>query len=273
MAWQSGQNVDSNEAEELVEEMEDRRRRSFRRGLWASFFGHVGLVVFFAVTPAPVARPLPAAVTIDLIAGIPKPAAAKRPAPAAAPAAAPKPTPKPAVKPMPPPPPKPTKKVLPKQPAPLKKQPRKVVKPTPRPKPEKLDYDDAMAKLRDDLGEPDAPPPEAEADAVQPETGGSEGGAGTPVSPETLRWINSVKRHVRSTYVTPPEFLNRSLETCMTVFLTADGRVMGDPSVTRSSGDIFWDDNSVRAMVRASPLPTPPGDGEWVICYTTEERE
>lgn len=265
MSWNPRQRVDPNEVQDFVEEIDERRRRAFRRGLWGSLVGHVGLVAFFAIAPAPTARPLPAAITVDLIAGIPKPAAAKR----AAPAAVPKPAP--AAKPKPPPPPKPTKKVLPKQPAPLKKQPRKVVKPKPRP--EKLDYDDALAQLRDDLGEPDAPAPEAEPEALAPETAGSSGGTGTPVSPETLRWINSVKRHVRSTYVTPPEFLNRSLETCMAVFLTADGRVMGEPSVNRSSGDVFWDDNSVRAMVRASPLPAPPGDGEWLICYTTEERE
>ncbi len=94
-----------------------------------------------------------------------------------------------------------------------------------------------------------------------------------PASPELLDWIRDTKRHVRRTYITPPEFLNRGLITCMEVLLTADGRVIGEPALLRSSGDPFWDDNAARAVARASPLPAPPADGEWIFCFPSEERQ
>jgi outer membrane biosynthesis protein TonB len=249
------QRVEAVEPADLIDRWEARRRRDFRRRLLGSAAGHALVILAFAFAPAPQARPLPAALTVDLVAALP----------AARPAAA-KPTPLPPAAAA-----RPKKIVLPKKPSPLPKKPKKVVRPR-RPTPQELDYDEALAKLRQEAGEkPPSPDPEPEETVAEPTA--ARGGTGTTVTPEVARWINDTKRRVRATYVTPPEFLNRGLVTCMTVFLAADGRVIGEPQVHRSSGDPFWDDNAVRALARASPLPAPPGEGDWPFCFPTEDRE
>ena len=38
------------------------------------------------------------------------------------------------------------------------------------------------------------------------------------------------------------------------------------------SGDPFWDDSAIRAILKASPLPPPPGrPGEWNISFPSRE--
>ncbi len=93
------------------------------------------------------------------------------------------------------------------------------------------------------------------------------------VSAEYRAWQESTKRHVRATWITPPEFLDRDLLTCLNVELTSGGEVVGTPSVVRRSGDPFWDDNAVRALVRASPIPPPPEPGARVFCMPSRERQ
>ena len=232
-----------------AQQRESVQRLEFRRRLLLSAGGHALVVAAFALSPAPAARPLPSLVTVDLIAHLPSAPSRAAALPAASP--------------------KPRKIVLPREAPPARAKP--VVQ---RRKPRELDYDDALAKLRDELGEsvpepaPDQPEHPAElADA----SAGS--GSGTLVSQEMAAWIRDTKRHVRQTYVTPPEFLNRGLTTCMQVLLGADGSVMGAPAVRRGSGDPFWDDNAARAVVRASPLPAPPSPGEFTFCVPSEERE
>ncbi len=229
------------------------RRREFRSRLLVSAIAHSAVLLVFAFTPAPAARPLPPVVTVHLLSHLPG-----APAP-------------PRARPAPPAPPKPSKIVLPRQAPAARAQPGKVP-PRPRARPKELEYADALAKLREELGEAT---PEAIADepGESQELASATGGAGEPASPELLDWIRDTKRHVRRTYITPPEFLNRGLITCMEVLLTADGRVIGEPALLRSSGDPFWDDNAARAVARASPLPAPPADGEWIFCFPSEERQ
>jgi membrane protein involved in colicin uptake len=118
--------------------------------------------------------------------------------------------------------------------------------------------------------EPKAAQPEPEPGPIEQEGTGS--GGGVVVSPEVLQWITRTERHVRRTLVVAPEFRGRALSTCMMLLITADGRVIGDPEVQQSSGDVYWDDNAVRAALRASPLPAPPQDGEWQLCIGPDER-
>lgn len=260
-----------------------KRRREWRRRLGASLAGHALVIALVAYAPAPKARPLPPVVTIDLIAA-PRPRAAGARPKAAAPKA-PEPAPEPEAMPAPPPPPAQKKVVLPREapeavakPQPKPKERKEIVRPPRRQKPKELDYEDALAKLREELGEPDPEaPPTAEGEAADegeapPEAIGS-GGAGVQVSPEVARWVIETIRHVRTTYVTPPEFRGRGLRTCLTVLLTADGRVVGDPRLVGSSGNVYWDDNAVRATLRASPLPPPPEEGDWTFCFPTEESD
>jgi TonB family protein len=222
-----------------------------------SLVGHglLVLLLFFWPTSAPPA--LPAVVTVDLIAAVPN---APRPAPAR-PAPAPK--PKPVQK----------KVVLPKKAPALKPKPRPVKRPAkverPRRKPpaDELEYEDALDLLRKELGE-ERPPDEP----LEEPTVAAEPSQGTATaSPEWVAWQSAARRHVRARWVTPAEFLDRSLSTILTVQLSVDGRVVGAPKVLQSSGDPFWDDNTVRAIVSASPLPPPPSAGEWTFVFTPEE--
>jgi outer membrane biosynthesis protein TonB len=261
-------------------EREVQRRREWRRRLVGSFVGHGLALGLVAYAPAPEARPMPAVVTVDLI-------AAPRPkAPAGRPQSGARAEPAPA--PAPPPPPAQKTVVLPREapeakakPVPKKEKKKAPVRPPRRPRPKELDYDDALAKLREELGEPEASPtdePEAPGEAAgeaaeAPVESTGSGGAGMQVSPEVARWIKETIRHVRATYVTPPEFRGRGLRACVTVLLTADGRIVGEPRMQGSSGDVYWDDNAVRATMRASPLPAPPEEGDWTFCFPTEESE
>lgn len=269
-----------------VDARELRARRDLRRGLVVSLAAHGGLVLLLAFAPSPPRPDLPPVVTVDLVAAVAprrsRPAAPEAPEPAPAPAPAPTPAPPPE-----PAPPVQEKVILPEKPPPVPDEPEPEPEPRPEPpepppqRPEprpELEYEDALAALRDELGEsapqPAEPGPAPEA-PVAPEEGEAVEGAGGPgvqVPPEVLRWIRRTRAHVRSAFVTPPEFRDRRLRTCMSVFLTADGRVIGEPEVTRSSGDVYWDDNAVRAVMRASPLPTPPEEGDWPFCFSTEER-
>jgi TonB family protein len=84
--------------------------------------------------------------------------------------------------------------------------------------------------------------------------------------------VGAVKRRLRSQYVTPPEFLNRALVTMLQVLLTAEGEVLGTPEVVLGSGDPFWDDNAIRTVKKASPLPPPPEAGTWTFTFSSEGR-
>ena len=99
------------------------------------------------------------------------------------------------------------------------------------------------------------------------------GNHATSAGREVVAWMIATRRHVRSVWVTPPEFLERTLRTEMWIEVAADGTVVGEPRVTASSGDPFWDDNAVRAMLNASPLPVPPSSGRWRVAFPTRGDE
>ncbi|GAG35298.1 unnamed protein product, partial [marine sediment metagenome] len=72
-------------------------------------------------------------------------------------------------------------------------------------------------------------------------------------------------------WITPPDFQNRGLSTELRVRLGPTGEVLGTPVVVRSSGDPYWDDNVIRALMKASPLPAPPEPGDWPFLFSPEE--
>jgi TonB family protein len=57
----------------------------------------------------------------------------------------------------------------------------------------------------------------------------------------------------------------------LVIDVAADGRVLGRPELVASSGNPFYDDNAVRALIRASPLPPPPKAGRQTLVFTPEE--
>ena len=232
----------------------EQERHRFRVILAGSLAAHVLVFLALILAPASSARLQPTVVTVDLV----SPGSLPELRPAVKARAKPK--PKARAKPKAPAKPSPKQVVIPKRAPKAEKKPR-------RAPPEELDYDEAMAKLRDELGEeleePTEPAEAAEvARAMQSASGGEK------VDPEVAAWMLATRRHVRSVWVTPPEFLERPLRTVVAIDVTADGRILGEPDVVRRSGDPFWDDNAVRALLRASPLPPPPMAGEWQISFT-----
>lgn len=233
------------------------RQRAQRYALiWAgglSLAMHLTLVAVMLWVDVPPPAPLGPVVTVDLLASLPSAAPASRPAPA--PAARPR----------------PKKVLLPKEAAPLSTKPKPVApspEPRPQPRPEELEYEDALATLRQEMGEVTSPsaPAEPTADASPA------AGRASPLSAELQQWVIATRRHVRQSFVTPPEFRGQGLVAELEVRLTATGEVLGTPRVVRSSGNPFWDDNAVRALRRASPLPAPPEAGRWPFSFRSEDR-
>ena len=245
------------------ERLADQRRQFFLQALGASTLLHLMILGGFAFAPSPPPVLIPAAITVDLVAALPAP-----PAP-------------PAKAMAPPAPPKPKVKILPKEaptpPAVAKPKPKPKPKPEPvvarRERPKELSYEDALAKLRNDVGE--VPPRAAtEVQASVPSDSSVQQGSartGLLVAPELAAWNLAVMRHVRSVWITPPEFRNRGLAAQLDIDLAADGRVVGKPQLVRSSGNPYFDDNAVRAVLRASPLPAPPKAGSRSLIFTSEE--
>ena len=249
---------------------------SMRSLLVLSLVGHLCLMLGLMLTPGPAPLRIPQALTVELVAAIP--VAPKPPAPTPAPAPTPTPTPAPAPTPAPPPP-KPKVKILPKQ-APsvqLKPKPEPSLRRPPRPK--ELAYEDALAQLRGELGEPPTavdspepavrPAPNAATDTPAPPS--AQSSLGVKVDPELLAWHQAVKRHIRAGWINPQEFRNRGLAAELVIDVAIDGRVLGRPKLVASSGNPFYDDNAVRALTRVSPLPPPPKAGLRTIIFTSEE--
>ncbi len=246
---------------QLELDLETDARRRLRRALAFSVLGHGVVVVLLMLRPSPPPIALPQAITVDLVAA----------PPAAAPAA--KPVEKPAPAPAPPPPPQ--AKVLPKRAPdalakPAAPKPAEPIRRRPRPK--EMELGDAMAALRAELGE-NAPPVDtpvpAETSSATEALPSDVAGTAT-ISPELRQWILATTRHVQSVWVNPPEFVGRGLRTELRVQLRADGTVVGEPEVIRSSGDPYADDNAVRALKKASPLPVPPAAGAQTFIFVPE---
>jgi hypothetical protein len=229
----------------------ERRRLQISAALSLVF--HLALVVFLTQSSTPSVFPMNHIVTVDLIAALPSPAA-PAPPPKAIPA-----------------PPAPKKIVLPKEAAPLRKKPVKA-EPAKPVKPAEMKYDDALAQLREEMGEDANELEESrEEDAALIATA-EPAQSGQHVDPVLAAWVLATKRHVRASFVTPPEFLDRGLVTGLTVRLSSAGDILGTPQVSRSSGDPYWDDNSIRAVLKASPLPAPPEAGIWSFNFHSEDR-
>lgn len=241
--------------------IEDQRR--FQQLLIGSFVAHVVLFTVFAFAPTPDPPPLPKILRVNLVAGLPGPSApARKPPPA--PVAVPAPTPAPA------PVAKPKQVVLPKK-AP-KAVPKKRAAPAARPEP--VEYEDAMAQLRKELGEstpaPSRPAEDvADADLMATTKPAQSSTGSATLDKETAKWVIATKRHIRGHWITPPEFLNRDLTTIVEVELTLAGDVL-DALVVGSSGDPFFDDNAVRAVMQSKPLPAPPSAGKWTFSFSED---
>jgi len=279
-----------------VEHELDHRRR-LRNGLLVSLAIHGLFLAMLAISPSRSAPPFPDVISVDLMAAAP----AARPAPPAPPKAPPKPepapeaAPKPAPKPAPKAPPKAAPEPIPPKPLPSeppppiakapvqalpenvptkirKVEPRRDVDPRRRPREKELSYEDAMASLDDELGpveDRDLLKPAAEAPPAE-SSGSPQSKRGVVVSPEMLAWATATTRRIQNNWKGVSSYEGRGLATSLELELSARGDVLGTPRVIRSSGDPFFDDNAVRAVMMVSPLPAPPRAGPTVFVFKSE---
>ncbi len=252
----------------------DQRRQRFQRAIILSAVFHLVIVVALAFTPDPPPIKMPAAITVDLVAALPAPPRVSQPKPAAPAPKAPAAPPKAKVKILPkrapdPAPPAPVAKPKPKPSPKSPPQPAPVLRRKPRP--QEMSYEDALAQLRDDVGEPapQALTPSTSEPLAAPVAKGVT--SGVVIDPELAAWNLAVMRHVRSVWITPPEFRDRAWAAQLEINLAPDGRVLGAPRLVHSSGNPYFDDNAVRAIMRASPLPSPPEPGARNLIFTSEE--
>ena len=262
---------------DLLLELEEDRRRQFRRFLVFSALLHAALVAGFVFAPNLGSVNAPAGViSVDLVAmpGQPAPRPKAKPAPAPAPKpVTPPPAPEPVAQPKPKPP-VPEKRVLPQEaPTPKPRPKQKELPPEAvqrREQPEK-DYGDVLDELRAEAGEEAPAPAPAEPAPAAAHAPAGGGGSGRPVSPEVADWMRRVRIHVRQSWVVPPGFRQQSISTEVEVELDASGNITSEPEIARRSGNPWYDDGVLRSIRRASPLPAPPEAGRWTIVFDSDE--
>jgi colicin import membrane protein len=146
-----------------------------------------------------------------------------------------------------------------------------------RPKREKsLSYEDAMAALGEELGVDETadlltPAPtrdeDSNSEAASPMRAAQPGAV---ISPELAAWNLAVQRLIKSRWPLPSNFRNRNLVTRLELRLAASGELIGRPRVIRSSGDPFFDDNAVAALLKAAPLPPVAEPGRRIFIFSSE---
>lgn len=268
-------------------------RRRMRNAMLVSLAIHGLVIALFAAAPGIQLAPLPEVLAVELVAAAPSAAPRAKPAPAPPKAPAPAPAP-------PEPPPEPAApvakapvQVLPEEspgritkvePAPP--EPKVVAKKKPEPKPvpqrpkreKELSYEDAMAALDDELGvdetadllTPAADSAESEDSNAEAPADDRQARPGTAISPELARWNLDVRRRIQSKWVMLPAYRDSGLTTSLELNVAASGELIGEPTVHRSSGDPFFDDNAVRALVKAAPLPPVAEPGRRIFIFQSE---
>lgn len=236
------------------------RRRQLANWGMLSLALHAGLVAFGLSLPASRFAMPPNVISVDLV-SLPRseprsqPIRARRPEPAA--------RVEPVVKKAP------REVVLPKRPSADPARTRREPRSRPAPiAPVEQDYDDVLAQLREEAGETaPTPRPEPRVASAVP----SKSMVTASVSPEVAAWMRSAKAHVRRSWVVPPGFRTQDLETHVRVRLDRQGRVGGNPEIVRGSGNPWYDEGVVRAILKASPLPPPPQADVWAFIFVPED--
>ena len=131
-------------------------------------------------------------------------------------------------------------------------------------------------KLKDDVakttktdGSPSGKSPEGRETPLAGKTGGgspfgsdtvfASGGSGMGLSDnELLEYYDRVWKQIRAMWFVPDDLLEQDLVTVMGIRIARDGRIL-DMWMESSSGNEFFDETTITAMKKASPLPPLPG--------------
>jgi colicin import membrane protein len=143
-------------------------------------------------------------------------------------------------------------------------------------RPAEADYDDVLERLRREAGEGGqgggGGRAAGQSDVAHAGPGLGAAGGGIVVSAEVIAWLRAARLQVRQAWVLEPGFRYEPLETQVLVDLDAAGAIQGEPRVSQSSGNSWYDDSVVRAIQKASPLPPPPSPGTWSFVFRPEDR-
>ena len=238
------------------------RKRELQFTFVLSTVLHAGMLAVLVTSPlSRVRMPPPPVISVDLVAaaGAP-PDTPSKTAPKVAPVRVPKKTPK--------------LIVLPKEATSDPSRPRAKAKrrpeiaPDPKP-PEQVDYSDALAQLRADAGEVTPLAQPRKVASVKPPAASDR--SGQPVSPVLAVWIRRTKAHIKGVWVLTPGFRTQELSTSLVVDIDSGGKVRGEPEIVMPSGNPWYDQGVVRAIVKASPLPPPPEAGRWPFVFVPED--
>ena len=255
-------------------------RRRMRNAMLVSLAIHGLVMAVFAAAPTPHFAPLPKVLAVELVAAAPAPRAkpAAPPPEAARSAPAPPPVVKAPVQVLPEESPGRIRKAAPKPPEPkvvakVKPEPEPVIR---RPTREKaLSYEDAMAALDDELGVDETadllkPAPKRSEESTAQASRDQEARIGVAISPELAAWNRETLRLIQSKWVTPASYRGRGLATGLELRLSASGELIGPPIVVQSSGDPFFDDNAVSALLMVAPLPPVAKPGRRLFIFRSE---
>ena len=155
----------------------------------------------------------------------------------------------------------------PEKPKPVAKRREPELAPDPKPVVQEK-YADVLAQLRAEAGEV-APKPVVTATAKTAPQQSS--GIGRPVAPEVAAWIRQTKANIKRNWHLLSGFRTQELQTHVLVNIGRGGKVRGEPKITRSSGNPWYDEGVVRAIIKSSPLPTPPEAGHWPFVFVPED--
>ncbi|MFP6656355.1 MAG: TonB C-terminal domain-containing protein [Myxococcota bacterium] len=269
-------------------------RRRMRNAMWLSLVVHLGVVAIFAAAPNSSLVRRPSHFSVELVAAAPAvaPATVSRSKPVPVPVAhksIPRPAPSVQAAPRPPVVQAPVQILPEESPGRIRKAtppPKLIAKPKPvsepvvwrPPREQELDYRDAMAALDDELGVDETAalltpaPTNRKAAAAATAAEAPLARSGPTMTPELAAWNRATQRLIQSKWVTPASDRGRGLATSLELRLAASGALLGSPRIVRSSGDPFFDDNAVRALLIVAPLPPVAEPGTRIFIFRSEEN-
>lgn len=87
-------------------------------------------------------------------------------------------------------------------------------------------------------------------------------GAGAPGKGAQIAsdsYYAEIIRKIENEYVVPPNFDSAGVDVVLiSINIDSKGKLVGSPTIDKSSGNILFDQSALKAISKASPLPPPP---------------